>query len=165
MNPRRLNFDLLTLVLFAALVLWGWLTIFAVTSANGAEMLDFDTIHGRQMIWIGISVVIGGIILSLDHRFIEAISYLAYGLGIAMLILTLFLGKEVNGAQSWLIIGGQQFQPSEFAKLATAMALAKYMSRLQFSMQSPLQMGIAAGMVVVPAIIVILQNDTGSALV
>jgi rod shape determining protein RodA len=165
MNRRRLDFDLITVLLFAILVAWGWVTIFAVTSANGAETFDFNTIHGRQMMWIGISAVVAILILALDHRFIEATSYFAYGGGIILLVLTLLVGKEVNGAQSWIFIGGQPFQPSEFAKLATAMALAKFMSRQQFSMSDPRQMSIAAAMVLIPGVIVILQNDTGSALV
>lgn len=165
MNRTRVEFDLVALILFAVLVAWGWVTIFAVTSANGGEMLDFNAIHGKQLMWIGVSAVVAILVFMLDYRFLEIISYFAYGAGILMLILTLFIGKEVNGAQSWLIIGGQQFQPAEFAKLATALALAKFMSRLSFSMSDPRQLLIAAAMVFTPALIVILQNDTGSALV
>ncbi|MEM7369094.1 MAG: rod shape-determining protein RodA [Bacteroidota bacterium] len=165
MNRARLDIDIIAILIFALLVAWGWVTIYAVTSANGAEMLDFGTIHGKQLMWIGISLVAGILVMMLDYRFLEFISYIAYGGAMVLLILTIFIGKEVNGAQSWLIIGGQPFQPSEFAKMATALALAKFMSRLNFSMSDPRQMAIAAAMVILPALIVIKQNDTGSALV
>ncbi|RMG71636.1 MAG: rod shape-determining protein RodA [Bacteroidetes bacterium] len=165
MNRKRLDFDALTILLYFGLVLLGWMTIYAVTSVNGDVWYDFSTIHGKQLIWIGLGTLIGGIILSLDHRFLEALSYVFYAAAIALLVLVLVAGKEVNGAKSWLIIAGQPFQPSEFAKLATAMALAKYMSRMGFSMYDWKQFVVAAGIVLTPASIVILQNDTGSALV
>lgn len=165
MNRKRLDFDALTVLLYFVLVLLGWMTIYAVTSSNGDLWYDLSTIHGKQLMWIGISAVVGLVCLSLDYRFLEAISYVAYAGAVALLVLVLVVGKEVNGAKSWLIIGGQSFQPSELAKLATAMALAKYMSRLNFSLHDWRQLAVAAGIVLVPAVIVILQNDTGSALV
>ena len=165
MNRARFDFDALAIFLFVILVAWGWATIYAVSSANGAEVFDFSTVHGRQLIWIGISLMVAIFMFMLDYRFIEFVSYIAYGGAILLLILTIFIGKEVNGAKSWLIIAGQPFQPAEFAKLATALALARFMSRLQFSMRDPRQMAIVVGMVVLPALIVIYQNDTGSALV
>lgn len=166
MKRKRLDFDWLIFVLYGALVVWGWATIYAVSSATG-EVSAFDPsyIHGRQMVWIGISLIAGFVILSLDYRFLEATSFMVYGAAIALLFITLLVGREVNGAKSWLMIAGQPFQPSEFAKVATAMALAKYMSRLSFSMSKLHELVGAAAIVLVPALIVILQNDTGSALV
>lgn len=166
MNRKNFDFDLITLVLYLTLTILGWMTIYAVTSTGGhTDIFDLAVPHGRQLIWIGVSLVIAVIILSLDYRFIEGVSYLAYGGAMLLLVLVLFVGKEVNGAKSWLIIAGQPFQPSEFAKLATAMALAKYMSGLNFSMNRGKDLAIAAAIVLFPAIIVIFQNDTGSALV
>lgn len=166
MNRKSFDFDLITISLFALLAFMGWLTIYAVTSATGTtDPLALNEEHGRQMMWIGISLVAGFIVLMLDIRFLEGISYIAYGAAILTLIAVLFIGKEVNGAKSWLIIGGVQFQPSEFAKLATAMALAKYMSSVGFSLKHPREFLIAAAIIILPALVIIAQNDTGSALV
>ncbi|GAB4415742.1 MAG: rod shape-determining protein RodA [Bacteroidia bacterium] len=166
MERKGIQFDPLIIALYLIFAVMGWMTIFAVTSAeSGREIWNFGSIHGKQLIWIGVSVLLAGMILLLDKRLFEAVSYLAYAAAMLTLLIVLIAGKEVNGAKSWLVIAGQPFQPSEFAKLATALALAKYMSRLQFSMRDPRQFAIAAGIVLLPIIIVILQNDTGSALV
>ncbi|MEM9984863.1 MAG: rod shape-determining protein RodA, partial [Bacteroidota bacterium] len=166
MRRRSVDFDWLTMVLYAALVLMGWMAIYAVSSGiNGASPFDLSLIHGKQLIWIGISLVLGLVILSLDYQFIETTSYLVYGLSIGVLILTLIIGKEVNGAKSWLMIGSQPFQPSEFAKIATALALSRYMSKLGFTFSNLKDLLGAIGIVLLPAVVVILQNDTGSALV
>ena len=131
----------------------------------GEALFNFSVPHGKQLIWIGISIVLALMILILDSRFIEASSYVAYFLGIILLVMTLFIGKEVNGAKSWIVLGGQNFQPSEFAKMATALALAKYMSRLNFSLSNGQDLLVVIFMILTPAVIVIFQNDTGSALV
>ncbi|MEL6673856.1 MAG: rod shape-determining protein RodA [Bacteroidota bacterium] len=166
MNRKSFDFDLVSVTLYLVLVGLGWLTIYAVSSTGtGTGIFAPGTFHTKQLIWIGISLVAAWLVLLLDSRFIEAVSVLAYIVSIGLLILVLIVGKEVNGAKSWILIAGQQFQPSEFAKLATAMALAKYMSALNFSLKNPRQLAGALGIVLVPAIIVILQNDTGSALV
>ncbi len=166
MNRKNFDFDLITILLYIGLVLLGWMTIYAVSSANfGTDIFNFGVLHGKQLVWMGVSLGVAMLVLLLDHRFLYSTAYLAYGAAILTLILVLFIGKEVNGAKSWLIIGGQQFQPSEFAKLATALALAKYMSRLNFSMGNGQDLMIVLGMILLPALIVIFQNDTGSALV
>lgn len=166
MNRKSFDFDLITITLYCTLVLLGWMTIYAVSSATSNPVIwDTATLHGKQLVWIGISIFAGMIVLALDYRFIEAMSYFVYAFSIVLLILVLFIGKTINGAQSWLVIAGQPFQPSELAKLATAMALARYMSGLNFSMNNTRQLLGALAIVLLPAYIVILQNDTGSALV
>lgn len=166
MNRKSFDFDLITILLYIGLVLLGWMTIYAVSSANfGTEIFNFDVLHGKQLVWMGVSLGVAMLVLLLDHRFLYSTAYIAYGASILMLILVLFIGKEVNGAKSWLIIGGQPFQPSEFAKLATALALAKYMSRLNFSMSNGQDLMAVLGIILLPGLIVIFQNDTGSALV
>ncbi|MEL6132661.1 MAG: rod shape-determining protein RodA [Bacteroidota bacterium] len=175
MNRKTFDIDIITLGLYLAMVVmgWshpmttmGWLSIYTVTSDSGAVGL-FDTRyeHGKQALWIGISIVVALVFITLDYRLFETLAYFAYGGAILLLILTLFIGKEVNGAKAWLVLGGQRFQPAEFAKIATALAISRFMSRQTFSMSNPSQLMTAAGIILLPALVVILQNDTGSALV
>ena len=164
---RKFELDIPAVLLYFALAIFGWLTIYAVSS-NGGEvgLFEMGTNHGKQFIWLGISTVVGIVILSLDNRFLESlVSYVAYILALLLLVLVLFIGKEVNGAKSWLIIAGIQIQPAEFAKVATAMALARYMSQLNFSLKNQGNALTAFAIVAIPGVIVLLQNDTGSALV
>ncbi len=164
---RKFEIDIPAVLLFFALSIFGWLTIYAVSSNSGEiSLFEMNSNHGKQFIWLGISTVVGIVILSLDSRFLESIvSYVAYGLALLLLISVLFIGKEVNGAKSWLIIAGIQIQPAEFAKVATAMALARYMSQLNFSLKNQAHALTAFAIVALPGLIVVLQNDTGSALV
>jgi rod shape determining protein RodA len=166
MTRKSFDFDWLTILLYFLLVFAGWLTIYTVSSGgNAKDLFDWSMNHGKQFIWICISIVTALVIMVMDNRFLEAISYILYGTAILLLLAVLVVGKEVNGARSWILIGGIQLQPAEFAKVATAMALARYMSAINFSMDHPRQFMVAAAMVLAPALIVILQNDTGSALV
>jgi rod shape determining protein RodA len=166
MNRKGLNFDAITLGLYLLMVLLGWMTIYANTSVGGhGSPFDLSAPHGRQLMWIGLAILIGSIILLFDYRFIEAVGYFAYGGALLLLIITLFLGREINGAKAWLFIAGQPLQPGELAKVATAMALAQYMSRIQFSIRNLQELLTASLIVLAPAAIVVLQNDMGSALV
>jgi len=165
MQRQNFELDLVTIGMYLLIAIIGWMTVYAVASASDPSLFDMHNEQTKQMLWIGISILLGIVIISLDTSLVEALSYFLYGVSILVLIAVLFLGKRVNGAQSWLIIGSFSLQPSEIAKITTAMALAKYMSGLNFSMQNLRHVFIAASIVLVPAVIVLLQNDTGSALV
>jgi len=142
------------------------MNVYAVSSVGGQYgVLEFSQPHGKQFIWLTASILVIVVTAFLDYRLIISSSYILYGLSIILLILTLVIGREINGARSWLYIGGQSFQPSEFAKFATAMALAKYVSELNFSIKRMSSIATASALILLPAAIVILQNDTGSALV
>lgn len=163
MNRKSFDFDWISILLYTLLVMGGWLAIFAVSSSSTLPF--WETNHGKQLIWIVISLVVAIIILSLDNRFLEAISYIFYGFSILLLISVFIIGRKVNGATSWLAFGGVSLQPSEIAKVAVGMALAKYMNSLNFSLENKRNLAISAGIVLLPALITLLQNDTGSALV
>lgn len=166
MAGRKYEFDPLTVMLYLALVLMGWIAIYAVGSEGGElSVWQTGTEYNRQMIWIVIAMVVSGVILSLDSRLLEPVSYMAYGIGLLILVFTLVAGKEVNGAKAWLSVGSIAIQPAEFMKVATALALARYMGNPQFSIRNVQNLAVAACIVILPALIVILQNDTGSALV
>ncbi len=166
MKRKNFDFDILTLVLFLIIAVWGWVNVYAVSSDGGMlAMWELDKEHGKQLVWLAVSLLVVVVTSFLDYRLLISSSYILYGLSILLLILTLFLGREVNGARSWLYIGTQSFQPSEFAKFATAMALAKYISELGFSLKKSSYLLSSGAIILLPAIIVVLQNDTGSALV
>lgn len=166
MARKEIKLDYVALGLFILMIITGWLNIYAASSTfNETTLFDINYSYGKQFIWIICAVVLAGFILALDSKFIEFISYPAYVIGVGSIILVLFFGKEVNGAKSWFEIGSFRLQPVEFAKIGTAMALSKFMSTLNFSLDNPKNRLIAAGIIIFPAIIVLLQNDTGSALV
>ncbi|MEL6253088.1 MAG: rod shape-determining protein RodA [Bacteroidota bacterium] len=166
MNRKGFDLDWITIFLYMMLAIVGWSTVFAVSYFSYDDALPFlSTAHGKQLIFICVAMVVAVLILFLDLRFIEGISYLLYGLSIFLLLLVFLVGKRVNGALAWLPIFGFSFQPAEVAKIATALALARFMSSIGFSLNNARSLGIAIGIVILPALIVILQNDTGSALV
>ncbi len=165
-NELIKNLDWLSIFFYVVLVFMGWLNIYAaVYDDNHSSILDISQKYGKQLIWIGASFVLGFFILLTDSKFFTAFSFILYGLLIALLVSVLLLGKEVNGARSWFELGGIRLQPAEFAKFATALAVANVMSRHGFRMMrftSLLQVGL---LLFIPAVLIILQNDTGSALV
>ncbi|MBX7240850.1 MAG: rod shape-determining protein RodA [Bacteroidia bacterium] len=163
MNRKTFDFDWISIILYVLLVIGGWMAIFAVSSTSTLPF--WSTNHGKQLMWIGASFIMGVIILSLDNRFLETISYIVYGLSILLLLSVFVIGKEVYGATSWLEFGGVSLQPSEFAKVATGMALAKYMTSLNYTVENTRNLLVSLGIIILPALITLFQNDTGSALV
>lgn len=160
------NIDWVSIFLYTVLIFMGWLNIYAaVYDDTHSNILDITQKYGKQLIWIGASFLIGFLILLTDSKFFTAFSFVIYGLMIGLLAAVLVFGREVNGARSWFELGGIRIQPAEFAKFATALAVANIMSRHGFKIMrfsSLLQVGI---LLVIPAALIILQNDTGSALV
>ena len=150
-----------------ALVIIGWFSIF---SAKYDEMhpsiFDLSQVYGKQLIWIGASLLIGFIILLIDAKFFNAFSLWIYFFFLASLFVVLVYGKATKGATSWIDLGaGVKFQPSEFAKMGTALALAGYLGRLDVDLQKRKNQIVAALLVLAPMALVLLQNDTGSAIV
>jgi rod shape determining protein RodA len=159
--------DWLTVGIYAACVLMGWLNIFAAVYDPEANqsLFDFSLNAGKQLIWIGSSLVLVIVIMVIDFKFYEAFAYVLWGLFLIALVAVIFLARDVNGAKSWFEIGSIRVQPSEFAKFGTALALAKFMGTagVKFEqMRTKLICGVILG---VPAILILLQNDTGSTMV
>ncbi|MBO7488982.1 MAG: rod shape-determining protein RodA [Bacteroidales bacterium] len=158
--------DWVTVLLYAVILIFGWLNIYAACYDEAhAAVFDFSTLHGKEMMWIGASLVIALIITLIDPHIFSSTAYLIYFAVIGLLILTLFIGDTTNGGTSWIKIGSFKFQASEFAKFATALALAKYMSTLDLDYKQIRTKIIAWAIILFPAGIIILQHDTGSALV
>ena len=156
-----------TVLLYAILVFLGWLNIYAAVYDESAhkEIWDPSLNSGRQLLWIGSSVLIILLIVSLDFRFFDSFAYILYGLVILLLLAVLVAGREVAGSTSWFDIGGLRLQPSEFAKFATALALAKYLSMLSFKWSRLRDLFIMGAIILAPAVLTLFQGDTGTALV
>ena len=162
---RKLNIDWFTLILYALLVTAGWLNLYSLSSDTGSSVFNLDTYHGKQLFFILVSIGLGVLVMLLDTKFLEFLSYGVYGAALLALIGVLIVGTATKGATSWFNLGGFSLQPSEFAKIATLMALGKFMSRHNYSMAKLSDLLISIGLVVVPMLVILLQNDAGSALV
>ena len=159
--------DWVTILIYFALVLIGWFSIFSARYNEAhPSIFDLSQVYGKQLIWIGVALLMGFIILLIDAKFFNAFSLWIYIAVLFALFAVLVYGKATKGATSWIDLGGGvKFQPSEFAKMATALALAGYLGRLDVDLQNRKDQLFAIGLVLIPMALVLLQNDTGSAIV
>lgn len=165
-TDRHFKFDWLTIFLFFLLVGFGWLNILSA-SQNGDEItiLNFTTSYGKQLVFIGLTCLLILLILAIDSKFYERFSSVIYIIGLALLVGVLLFGKTINGATSWYAIGPMTLQPSEFVKAATALAVAKYISDLNTDIAKLKDQLRTILIIAIPALLILLQNDTGSMLV
>ncbi len=160
------NIDWVATALYLTLVLFGWINIYAaVFVEEHNNIFDFTQSYGKQMIWIACAIVISLIILMTDIKFFSTFSYPIYIILMLMLLAVLLVGNVTSGSKSWFLIGNFKLQPSEFAKFATCLALAKYLSALNIKIQDIRTKIITAFIIGLPVLLIFLQNDTGSALV
>ena len=163
---EKKRFDWQVIGLYIAIVLFGWVNIYAaVFDESHAAVLDFSVQHGKQLLWMGASALIALCLLLVEPKVLADTAYLVYAAALALLVVTLFIGQVTNGGQSWIDFGAFKLQPSEFAKCATALALAKHLSALDIDLRQTRTRLIAFLIVLLPAALVLLQHDTGSALV
>ncbi|MCX6246041.1 MAG: rod shape-determining protein RodA [Bacteroidetes bacterium] len=169
MRERRGIFehiDWWLVILYLLLVGLGWINIYAaVYDINHSDIVDMHVKYGKQMLWIFAAVFLAMIILLIDGKFFAQFSNLIYGICILLLIMVIFSGKEISGSKSWFQFAGVALQPAEFAKMGTALALAKFLSLTETDIRKRNDLFLAAGIILLPTILVILQHDTGSALV
>ncbi|MBA3900518.1 MAG: rod shape-determining protein RodA [Bacteroidetes bacterium] len=160
------NLDWFTIFLYLLLMFMGWVNIYAaVYNEEHQSMLDMTQNYGRQLFWIVTSLVLCGVILTIDAEFYTTFAFPIYILMLLVLIGTVFFGVEVKGSRSWFAIGEFRIQPAEFAKFAAGLALAKFLSNANIKLDN-LKTKIIAGIIIaVPPLIIIAQNETGSALV
>jgi rod shape determining protein RodA len=153
-------------MLFLLLVIMGWFNIYAaVYNEEHKDILDFTQRYGKQFIWILASLIIAVFVVIIDSRFYFYFSWFIYGAMILLLILVIILGKEINGAKSWFEFGGLTIQPSEFAKFATAIALAGYLNTQRQDLTRFRVIIPAVAIIVFPALLIMLQPDMGSTVV
>jgi rod shape determining protein RodA len=161
------NVDWLTVFVYLALCTIGLLSIHsAVFSPDHPGLIDLQTNYGKQFIFIIVSLILGVFILLLESRFLSALSPAIYVVTILLLILVLVVGRNVGGNQAWIDIGGGfRLQPSEFAKFATCLMLARYLSGVNIKLTEVSSFAVAAAIIFVPMVLIILQPDAGSTLV
>ena len=165
-NSGYLKIDWLTVFLFLSLVAIGWVNIYSASVVDTeAPFINFDLEYTKQLVWIGLSFVLIIVLLALDSKFYERFAGLIYLVSLLSLLGLYLFGTTINGATSWYNLGGISLQPSEFAKAATALALAKYVGDLQTNMSEFKHQLRAFVIVALPALLIIPQPDPGSALV
>jgi rod shape determining protein RodA len=160
------SLDWWTILLYLALLTFGWISVCGASYTYGdTDIFSLSTRSGMQIVWIGTSITLGFIILMLDDRFYDTFSFIIYGLLLVLLFATIFNPHSIKGSRSWLVLGPLRLQPAEFAKFATALALAKFMSTYGYSIHKWKDFLITLAIIFVPMMFIILQRETGSALV
>lgn len=158
--------DGVTLFLYLLLVVIGMMAVFSVEHrSTDPTFFMMNKGYMKQLIWLGISLFIGLMIILTDSKLFSNISYLSYALGLFLLFITIFVGVDVKGSHSWLGIGSVRFQPGEVCKIFTALALSKFISSPETNFKTLKHRLVATGLVMLPAALIILQKETGLALV
>ncbi len=160
------NIDWQVTLLYLVLVLMGWLNIYAaVYNEDYSNIFDITQSYGKQLIWILSSLFIALLILLTDARFFSTFAYLIYGFMIILLLIVLAIGTEISGSKSWFQIAGFGLQPAEFAKFATNLAIARFFNQQHLNLSQLKNRLFPLVLMGIPAVLILLQNDTGSALV
>lgn len=167
-NSMLMNMDWVTMLLYFLLVGLGWMNIYAAVYSpdNVVNILSFDINSGKQLVWIGASLLLILVLLVVDYKVYEHLAYPIYGTIILLLLVTLVIAKPIAGSRSWLDLGGGiRLQPAELAKFATALAASKFLGSISLRQQNFKDQMKLAAITLLPPVIIILQNETGSALV
>lgn len=166
-NSLIKSIDWITILLYFIMVVAGAVCIYAATYNydKAGSMFDFAEFSGKQFLWAGLSFVLGLVLLLIDRRVYEAYAYPIYGILVLVLIATIFLAHDIKGSRSWLVLGPVSLQPAEFAKFATALALAKLFDTYGFALNSWRSYVLAGGIIMLPILCIIMEKETGSALV
>ncbi|ARS37272.1 rod shape-determining protein RodA [Pontibacter actiniarum] len=162
------HMDWVTVLLYFLLVALGWMNIYAAVYSpdNVVNILSFDINSGKQLAWIGASFLLILVLLVVDYKVYEHLAYPIYGFVILLLLVTLAIAKPIAGSRSWLDLGaGIRLQPAELAKFATALAASKFLGSVNLRQQNFKDQMKLAAITLLPPAIIILQNETGSALV
>ena len=169
MNKQRspfFNVDWIVVITFLVLCIIGWFNIHAaVYNPEKPSIFDLETNYGKQLLFIISALILGLVILLLDSKFFNTFSPVFYGITLLLLILVLIVGRNVGGNQAWIPIGSFRLQPSEFAKFSTCLLLARYLSSINIKVQDLRTQAVCAIILLIPMGLIMLQPDTGSALV
>ncbi len=165
-KPFTARMDWVTVMLYLLLVMIGLVAVFSVEyRSTDTSIFIMSKSHMKQAIWLGVSLFVGMIIMFTDSKFFSSVAFLSYTIGILLLIITIFAGKDMKGSHSWLGVGGMTFQPGEVCKIFTSLALAKFLSLPETNFKTLRHRMIGVAIALAPCLIIILQNETGLALV
>ena len=159
------SFDWITFSIYLSLVIIGMLMLFSTEQSTINDILDFNSVIGKQAIWVGISLAAFVVAVTINWRNWDTLSYPVYILGMVLLVGVLIFGTNIKGSTAWYTFAGASFQPSEFAKLATTVALASFLSNYSSDLRNRQTILIAAGLVFLPILLILAQPDFGSAMI
>lgn len=160
------SIDWITIIIYLALLVFGWVSVCGASYTYGdTDIFNLGSRSGMQIIWICTSIFIGLVLLLLDDRFYDTFSYVIYAALLLLLFATIFNPHEIKGSRSWLVLGPLRLQPAEFAKFATALAVAKLMSSYGYNIHKWKDFLKACAIVFTPMLFIVAQKETGSALV
>ena len=161
-----LSVDWVVIAIYVTLLVCGWFSICGATHELGdTNFFDWGARTGKQLVWIGCAFVMGFVILMTDDKYYDTLAGLFYWSMMAVLLVTPFIAHDIKGSKSWINIGICNVQPAEFAKCATALAVAKLCDQYNFSLNDMHNFAKAAGLILLPMVLIVLQRETGSALV
>ena len=160
------SLDWWTILIYLALLTFGWVSVCGASYSYGdTDIFSLDTRSGMQIVWIGTSIVLGFVLLMTDDRYYEMLAFIIFGVLLVLLFGTIFNPHTIKGSRSWLVLGPLRLQPAEFAKFATALALAKLLSIYGYDIHKWKHFAAALVVIFIPMIFIVLQHETGSALV
>ena len=160
------SLDWWTILIYLALLTFGWVSVCGASYSYGeTDIFSLDTRSGMQIVWIATSIVLGFVLLMTDDRYYEMLAFIIFGILLVLLFGTIFNPHTIKGSRSWLVLGPLRLQPAEFAKFATALALAKLMSIYGYDIHKWKHFAAALVIIFLPMIFIVLQHETGSALV
>ena len=153
------SLDWVTIFVYLILIIFGWFSVCGASYDYGNhDFWDFSTRSGKQLVWIICSFGLGFILLMLEDSLYDILGYFIYAALISLLIVTIFIAPDTKGSRSWLVMGPVSLQPAEFAKFATALALAKYMNTYSFTMRNWKNALMLAFLILLPMALIILQR-------
>ena len=160
------SLDWWTILIYVALLCFGWMSVCGASYTYGeTDILSLDSRSGMQIVWIGTSLILGLVLLLLDNRFYDTFAWIIFGVMLILLFGTIFNPHSIKGSRSWLVLGPLRLQPAEFAKFATALALAKFMSIYGYDIHKWKHFAFSLAIILLPMFFIIMQRETGSALV
>ena len=160
------SIDYWTVLIYIALLTFGWLSVCGASYTYGdTDIFALSTRSGMQIVWIATSIVLGGILLMLDDRYYDMFALIIYVLLLVLLFATIFNPHSIKGSRSWLVLGPLRLQPAEFAKFATSLALAKFMTIYNYDIHNWKHFASTLAIILLPMTFIVLQRETGSALV
>ena len=160
------SLDWWTIAIYISLLVFGWVSVCGASYTYGStDIFSLSARSGMQIVWIGTSICLGFVLLMMDDRMYDTFAYVIYALFLLLLFATIFNPHEIKGSRSWIVMGPLRLQPAEFAKFATALAVAKFMGRYSFNMNKWKDFAVALTIIVLPMLFIVAQKETGSALV